>query len=131
MRNLFISQVVIPILGVVFNILLGVIAFYIKTFWNKHKNVLELQRQQLIQKIGIDKYNADVVKVKEAVYAAEQLGKEFDWNGTLKHSKVLEMIEGKTGLTDDQIFNIIKSLVGEMNSNKVVSLADNDILSAK
>ncbi|XOQ58323.1 MAG: hypothetical protein ACFWUI_01205 [Clostridium sp.] len=49
------------------------------------------------------------------VKTVEQLGKEFNWEGAVKHSKVLELIEGKTGLSDDEIYNIIKSTVLEVN----------------
>ena len=72
----------------------------------------------MIQKIGIDKYNSDVAMIKNAVKAVEQLGKENDWSGTFKHSKVLELIGDKTGLTDEEIYNIIKGTVLEVNSLK-------------
>jgi hypothetical protein len=118
MKELFISQIVIPMLYVVVSIIFGIIAYFDKKFYSTHKDFLDFQRQWLIQKIGIDKYNQDVETVQRAVYSAEQLGKEFDWQGALKHSKALEMIEGKTGLTDDEIFNIIKGTVGYINANK-------------
>ncbi|MFU0784327.1 hypothetical protein [Clostridium sp.] len=53
--------------------------------------------------------------VQDMVKTVEQLGKEFNWEGAVKHSKVLELIEGKTGLSDDEIYNIIKSTVLEVN----------------
>jgi hypothetical protein len=76
---------------------------------------VDLQSQHLQQVIGQDKYNADVQTVKEAVYAVEQQAKEFNWEGEMKHSKVLDMIEGKTGLTDEQVFNLIKGFVLQVN----------------
>lgn len=79
---------------------------------------MELQRQQLIQKIGIDRYNKDVETIKNAVKAVEQLGKENNWKGTLKQTKVLDMIADKTGLSDEEIYNIIKAAVLEVNSLK-------------
>ncbi|MDF2884518.1 MAG: hypothetical protein K0R54_5085 [Clostridiaceae bacterium] len=118
MKELLISQVLIPIIGTIISTLLGIALFYVKKFYNKHKDFLELQREQLIQKIGIDKYNHDVVVVKNAVKAVEQIAKENDWKGTLKQTKVLDMIQGKTGLTDEQIFNVIKGTVLEVNNMK-------------
>lgn len=118
MKELFISQIVVPMLYVVVSVIFGIIAYFAKKFYSTHKDFLEFQRQWLIQKIGIDKYKQDVDTVQRAVYSAEQLGKEFDWQGAVKHSKALEMIEGKTGLTDDEIFNIIKGTVGYINANK-------------
>lgn len=35
------------------------------------------------------------------------------------HTKVLEFVEGKTGLRDEDIFSIIKTTVGMINANKV------------
>lgn len=54
--------------------------------------------------------------VKQAVQTVEQLGKEFNWEGKIKHSKVREMVEGKTGLSDTDIFNTIKATVLEVNN---------------
>jgi hypothetical protein len=118
MRDLLLNKIVPDLLYTVVTIILGIITYYVKKFWIEHKSFLDLQRQQLIQKIGIDKYNQDVAAVKEAVKTVEQLGKEFDWVGTIKHSKVLELIEGKTGLTSDEIYNIIKATVLEVNKPK-------------
>lgn len=110
-----INQVVIPVAGMVVSTVAGMIGYYAKNLYAKHKNVVDLQAQHLQQVIGKDKYDADKETVKEAVYAVEQQAKEFDWEGELKHSKVLDMVEGKTGLTDEQIFNLIKGFVLEVN----------------
>lgn len=118
MKELLIEQVLTPIIGCIISTLLGIALYYFRQFYNKHKDFLELQRQQLMQKIGIDKYNADIAIVKNAVNAVEQLGKENDWSGTLKHAKALEIIKDRTGLTDDQIYNIIKAAVLEVNCLK-------------
>lgn len=118
MRDLLLNKIVPDVLYAIITILIGLITYYAKQFWLKHKDFLELQREQLIQKIGIDTYNKDVAMLQNAVYAVEQLGKEFDWEGTVKHSKVLEMIEGKTGLSNEEIYSIIKATVGEINAGK-------------
>lgn len=114
MKDIILNQIVAPLIGVVLSTILGVLTFYIHKFLASHKSMVELQKQALIQKIGIDKYNADVALVQGAVATAEQLGKEFDWKGALKHTKVLEMIEGKTGLSDEEIFNAIKAAVAQI-----------------
>jgi hypothetical protein len=110
-----INQVVIPVAGVVVSTVATMIGYYAKNLYAKHKDVVDLQSQHLQQVIGQDKYNADVQTVKEAVYAVEQQAKEFNWEGEMKHSKVLDMIEGKTGLTDEQVFNLIKGFVLQVN----------------
>ncbi len=117
MSELIINQIVIPVVGVVISMLLGFIAYFFRQLYINHKSMIELQKQALIQKIGIDKYNHDVTVIKGAVATAEQLGKEFDWEGTLKHTKVLELIEGKTGLSDEEIFNTIKAAVAEISKD--------------
>ncbi|URZ15344.1 phage holin, LLH family [Clostridium felsineum] len=121
MKEQIINEILIPGLGVLFNIIIGVIAYYAKQFYNKNKSVIELQEEQLKQKIGIDKYNQDVAIIKQSVEAVEQMGKEFNWTGEIKNSKVLQLIEGKTGLTDEEIFNIIKAAVLQVNNIKSVS----------
>ncbi|URZ07575.1 phage holin, LLH family [Clostridium felsineum] len=118
MEEQIINQIIVPILGVVFNIIIGIIAYYVKQFYNKNKNVIELQENQLKQKIGIDRYNQDIVIIKQAVAAVEQMGKEFNWTGEMKNSKVLALIEGKTGLTDEEIYNVIKAAVLKINTLK-------------
>lgn len=118
MKELLLNKVIPDILYAMVTIFIGIITYYAKRFLLKHQDFLELQRQQLIQKIGIDKYNQDVAIIQNAVKSVEQLGKEFNWVGELKHSKVLELIEGKTGLTDEEIYNIIKATVAEFNLNK-------------
>ncbi|KHD34373.1 hypothetical protein NL50_17455 [Clostridium acetobutylicum] len=118
MKEQLINQIIIPLLGVLFNVIIGVIAYYAKQFYNKNRGIVELQEEQLKQKIGIDKYNQDVDIVKQTVQAVEQMGKEFNWTGEIKNSKVLQLIEGKTGLTDEEIYNIIKAAVLEVNDIK-------------
>lgn len=113
-----INEVIIPIAGVVISVTGGFISYYVKKFYTKHSDLIEVQKKSIQDKIGIDNYNEDVTIIKNAVYSVEQLGKEFDWEGALKHSKVLEMIEGKTSLTDEEIYNIIKATVLEVNSLK-------------
>jgi len=63
------------------------------------QNLIEKQKEVIKQSMDIELYNKDVAVVKNEVKTVEQLGKEFDWDGAIKHSKVLELIQGKTGLT--------------------------------
>ncbi len=52
------------------------------------------------------------------VMAIEQMGREYNWEGTVKHSKAVEKITTQTGLNSGEIFDIIKSVIGKMNENK-------------
>jgi hypothetical protein len=72
----------------------------------------------------IEEYNKDKQIVCDAVKAVEQLGRESHWQGTMKHSKVLEIIKDKTSLTDDEIFNIIKGAVLEVNQYRKKELVE-------
>lgn len=118
MKEILIGQLLTATIGAIISTLLGILAYYVKKFYNKHKGFLELQKEELLQKIGIEKYNADVALVKSAVKTVEQLGKEKNWMGDLKYTKALELIKGKTGLSDEDIYNIIKAAVLEVNSMK-------------
>ncbi|WP_234124883.1 hypothetical protein [Clostridium hydrogenum] len=77
---------------------------------------MDKQNKVLQDTLGTQQYNTDRQIIKDSVHAAEQMEKEFKWTGELKHSKVLELIEGKTGLSDEDIFNLIKAVVLEVNS---------------
>lgn len=115
MKELVINQVVIPVLVAVIGSILEISRRQLKTYLDSKRELIEKQKEALEQSMGIEQYNKDVATVKEAVAAVEQLGNEFNWKGTLKHSKVLEMIEGKTGLSDEEIYNMIKATVVGIN----------------
>lgn len=114
--QVIINSIVIPVVGAGIVAILALVRSEIKAFLNAHKVFIEKQEKALETTIGAQEYNKDKQIVKDAVYAAEQLGKEFDWKGELKHSKVLETIEGKTGFSDSEIYNIIKGTVLEVNN---------------
>ncbi|AGK98019.1 hypothetical protein [Clostridium pasteurianum] len=113
-----INEIIIPIIGAGVVTVLEIGRRQLKNFLDAHKELIEKQKEALEKTIGTEQYNKDVAVVKNTVKAVEQLGKEFNWEGAIKHSKVLELIKGKTGLSDDEIFNIIKGAVLEVNSLK-------------
>lgn len=93
------------------------------SFYNKSKAFLDKQENKAIELIGKDNEAKAKQIVIDAVYRSEQLGKEMGWNGVTKHSAALEFIENelkKVGLTltDDDIYNIIKTTVGYINAHK-------------
>lgn len=58
-------------------------------------------------------------EAKDVVYKVEQLWKEIDGGAITKHAKSSEDIASKfTGLSDRDIYNIIKTTVGMLNENK-------------
>lgn len=116
MNQLFINSILIPIVGAGVGTILEIGRRQVKAFLDSKQELIEKQKEALKQSMGIEQYNKDVSVVKQAVATVEQLGKEFDWKGEIKHSKVLEMIEGKTGLNDTDIYNIIKATVLEVNN---------------
>lgn len=70
-------------------------------------------------KMGQDEYNHAKEAAQDIVYKVEQLGKELAWDAVTKHSKAVEEIAAKcTGLTDEDIYNIIKTTVGMFNAKK-------------
>ncbi|MDT8717749.1 hypothetical protein IAI10_13855 [Clostridium sp. 19966] len=123
MKDIIINQIIIPVAAAAIGTILELARRQLKKYLDSKQELIEKQKEALQQSIGIDQYNKDKAVVQDAVKTVEQLGKEFDWQGTLKHSKVLEMIEGKTGLTDDEIFNIIKAAVLEVNNIKTQNIA--------
>lgn len=118
MKELLINGILIPILVAVIGTILEIGRRQVKFFLDSKQQLIEKQKEALIQTMGIEQYNKDKQVIQDAVKTVEQLGKEFNWEGTIKHSKVLELIEGKTGLSDTDIYNIIKAAVLEVNSLK-------------
>jgi hypothetical protein len=115
MKELIINQIVTPLLVAVVGTILEIGRRQLKTFLDSKQALIAKQEQALEQTMGTEQYNKDKAYLQGVVKTVEQLGQEFDWQGAAKHSKVLEMISGKTGLSDDEIFNIIKETVLEIN----------------
>lgn len=117
MRDIIINQIIVPILVALIGTILEAARRQIKTYLDSKKELIDKQKEALKQSMGIERYNHDVEIVKQAVHTVEQLAKEFNWTGAIKHTKVLEMVSGKTGLSEQEIINIIKATV--LNVNKL------------
>lgn len=115
MNTILLNEVILPVIGAGVVTVLEVGRRQIKAYLDSKKDLIEKQKEAVQQQIGIEQYNKDVTVIKNAVSTAEQLGKEFDWKGEIKHNKVLQLIEGRTGLTDEEIYNTIKAAVLEVN----------------
>lgn len=122
LKDLLVNEAIPQLLYIVITVILGIVSYYVKQFLDSHKAFLEVQKEQLISKIGEEKYKQDITIAKQIIMAVEQMGKEFDWESAIKHSKATEMISKQTGLKDEEIFNIIKATVGEFNKNRDYSL---------
>lgn len=118
MKDLLIKQIIIPLLIAAIGTVIEVGRRQVKSYLDSKQELIDKQKEALKQSMGIEQYNQDIKTVKEAVAAAEQLGKEFDWTGEIKHSKVLELIKDKTNLSEDEIFYIIKGTVSGLNKDK-------------
>ncbi|AGK97424.1 hypothetical protein [Clostridium pasteurianum] len=117
-----INEIIIPIIGAGVATILEIGRRQVKAFLDSKQDLINKQKEAIKQTMGIELYNKDVAIIKNAVKTVEQLGREFNWAGALKHTKVLELIKNKTGLSDDEIFNIIKGTVLEVNSLKSNSI---------
>lgn len=92
------------------------------SFYNKQTEFIAAQQEALKAKIGQDEYNHTKQVAQDIVYKVEQLGKELAWDGIEKHAKAAEDIATKcTGLSDEEIYNIIKTTVGMLNTNNKVT----------
>jgi translation initiation factor 2 alpha subunit (eIF-2alpha) len=120
-------QILPQVLLLIITAILGFISVIFKNWWNAHKTLIEVQKQQVIQTIGIDKYNQDISIAKSIIHSIEEQARNFNWDGIIKHSKATELISKETGLTADQIFNIIKATVDEWNSNKATAAKDSSV----
>lgn len=91
------------------------------SFYNKQLEFINQQQETIKAKLGQDEYKHIKDVAQDIVYKVEQLGKELAWDAVTKHAKAAEEIAAKfTGLSDEDIYNIIKTTVGMMNSNNKV-----------
>ena len=99
------------------------------SFYNKQLEFIAQQQDALKAKLGDEEYNRTKQEVQDIIFKVEQLGKELAWDAVTKHAKAAEEIASKyTGLSDEDIYNIIKTTVGMLNANgkiKIGSLGTN------
>ena len=89
-----------------------------KSFYNKQVEFIVQQQEALKVKMGQEGYNHTKQVAQDIVYKVEQLGKELSWDAVTKHAKAAEAIAAKcTGLSEEDIYNIIKATVGMFNVN--------------
>ncbi|MBV4424936.1 hypothetical protein [Clostridium tyrobutyricum] len=118
MNATLVNNIIIPIVGAGVGTILEIARRQIKAFLDSKQKLIQKQQESLKQSMGVELYNKDKQFVQDMVKTVEQMGKEMNWDGALKHSKVLEFIAGKTGLSDTEIYNIIKGAVLEVNKYK-------------
>jgi E3 ubiquitin-protein ligase DOA10 len=112
------KQIIADVCYIAITTIAGIASYYFKKLVNSKKDLNKQQKEALKQQIGDAQYNKDVNTAKRIVMSVEQMGKEFDWEGAIKHSKATEMISQKTGLSSGDIFDIIKATVAELNKDK-------------
>lgn len=88
------------------------------SFYNKQLAYINQKQDALKAQIGQEEYNHAKEVAQDIVYKVEQLGKELAWDAAEKHAKAAEEIAAKcTGLSEEDIYNIIKTTVGMLNAN--------------
>ena len=118
MNTVLVNNIIIPIVGAGVGTILEIARRQIKAFLDSKQELIEKQKESVKQSMGVELYNKDKQFVQDMVKTVEQIGKEMNWDGALKHSKVLEFVADKTGLSDTEIYNIIKGAVLEVNKYK-------------
>ena len=114
MLNDIIIQILPQVLFSIITVIIGFIAAIAKQWWNAHKGFIEVEKQKVVQTIGIEKYEADVSIAKQLINSVEEQARNFNWDSTIKHAVATKLISGGTALTADQIYNIIKATVNEL-----------------
>lgn len=95
------------------------------SFYSKQIEFIGQQQEALKTKLGQEEYDHAKKQAEDIIYKVEQLGKELAWDAVTKHSKATEWISQETGLSDEQIFDIIKSTVGYINAGQNKSKSSN------
>lgn len=89
------------------------------SFYNKQLAFAQEQQEVLKTKMGQENYDHAKQVAQDTIYKVEQLGKELAWDAVTKHAKAAEEIASKyMGLSEEDIYSIIKTTVGMINVNK-------------
>ena len=89
------------------------------SFYNEQLIFVDQQKEALKTKIGQENYDHTKQVAQDIIYKVEQLGKELAWDAVTKHAKATEEIASKyMGLSEEDIYSIIKTTVGMINANK-------------
>jgi hypothetical protein len=118
MMNDVLKQIIVDVCYIGLTTIAGIATYYGKKFIDSKQNLIVQQQEALKQQLGDVQYNKDVDTAKRIVMAVEQMGKEYNWEGAVKHSKAVEKITAQTGLSSGDIFDIIKSVVAKINQGK-------------
>lgn len=110
-----IKEIIIDVCYIGVTTIAGIATYYGKKFIDSKQGLIQKQQETLKQQIGDAQYKKDIEIAQRTVFAVEQMGKEYDWEGAVKHSKATEIISQKTGLSSGDIYDIIKSVVSEIN----------------
>lgn len=120
-----INQIIADFLYLVITVIGAFVAAQVKkmkddrnSFYSKQAAFMDHQLEALKQQMGQEQYNHAKQVAQDIIYKVEQLGKELAWDAVTKHSKATEWISQATGLTDERIFDIIKTTVGMINAAK-------------
>lgn len=73
-----INDIIIPVVGAGVVTVLEIGRRQVKAFLDSKQELINKQKEAIKQSMGIELYNKDVAVVKKAVFAVEQLGKEFN-----------------------------------------------------
>lgn len=118
MLNDLLKQIIADVCYIGATTIFGIVSYQVKKFMDSKRDLIAQQQEALKQQLGDILYNKDVNIAKRIVTAVEQMGREFNWEGAAKHSKATEIISQKTNLSSGDIYDIIKSVVGELNKDK-------------
>ena len=112
------------IIAYAFFLLISVeIVFIGRKYQERSKEILAFQAKEEARAeelLGIENYKKARQIVIDSIYKFEELGKQFAYDGITKHSLVTEEASKLTGLSEEEIFNIIKATCGLINSNKTL-----------
>ena len=125
MINDVLKQIIENVCYIGFTTIAGIATYYGKKFIDSKQDLMDKQKEALKQQLGDAQYKKDKDKAQEIIMAVEQMGKEYNWEGAIKHSKAVEKITAATGLSSGDIFDIIKATICELNKDKSATVVNN------
>ncbi|NMM65509.1 hypothetical protein HBE96_23305 [Clostridium sp. P21] len=100
--------------------LFGIISFQFKKFIAEHNDYIQKEKELVKTQIGAEQYYKNKDKAIDLILRIEEEAKAYNWDSEVKHSNAVKLISEKTGLSSEDIYDIIKSTVTKIKTGQVV-----------
>lgn len=121
MLNAILIKFIPDICYFVIMVVSGFVCYQIQKFKKDHGDLINKQEELIKTQIGATQYNLDKSIAQDIILRIEEEAKNFDWDSEIKHSKATQKIAERTGLSPEEIYNLIKATVTKIKMGQIKS----------